>query len=205
MRIAVFGATGGTGLQIVQQALDKDYDVTALVRSLAKMRIDDAGLRIVTGDVLDPQKVQATIEGADAVICSLGTTANNPDDLLEPATRSIIAAMHEAGIRRLIVISSMGVGDSIEQVGFMFRTLMKTVMKDAIEQKERQETAVRESNLDWTIIRPGGLTDGPYTGQYAAGTDPKIKAGQVSRADVASFVLEQLESDDYLHKTPVIT
>lgn len=205
MRIAVFGATGGTGLQVIQQALDKEYHVTALVRNLAKLPIDDAGLRIVTGNALDMQSVKATVEGADAVICSLGMTPDNPPDMLEDATHNIIAAMNEAGIRRLVVVTSMGLGNSRDQVGLVFKTLMKTVMKEVMEQKDRQEAVVRASDLDWVIVRPGGLTDGPFTGQYQAGNDPHIKAGQVSRADVASFVLAQVTDDTYLRQAPAIS
>lgn len=206
MNIAVFGATGGTGRQVVEQALAAGHQVTALVRDPARLDIQSPHLSIVEGNVLDPAHVAATIEGADAVVVSLGNTANNPDYVVSQGTKVIVDAMQQAGTpRRIVVVSSLGVGDSIDQVPFAFKMLMKTVLKKAMDDKERQEALVQQSGLDWTIVRPGGLTDGPATGQAKAGLDAKITAGQVSRADVAAFVLQQLADDTYLHQAPAIS
>ncbi len=113
--------------------------------------------------------------------------------------------MEEAGIRRLIAITSLGVGDSKDQVPFIFKILMSTVLRKAIQDKEEQEKIIRATDLDWTIVRPGGLTDGPQTGTYRIGVDQSISAGQVSRADVAAFVLKQLDDSTYLRMTPAIS
>lgn len=206
MHVAVFGATGGTGRQVVQQALAAGHRVTALVRNPDRLGIRHDDLTVVVGDVLDADKVTQTLAGADAVVISLGNTANNPDYIVSQGTQVIVDAMKRLGRpKRIVVVSSLGVGESKDQVPFAFKMLMKTVLKKPMEDKERQEAIIKGSGLDWTIVRPGGLTDGPATGRYKAGLDPKIVAGQVSRADVAAFVLQQLTDDIYLRKAPAIT
>ena len=206
MQIAVFGATGGTGQQVVQQALAAGHSVTALVRDPSRLAAQDERLTVVEGDVLDRAKVDETVSGADAVIVSLGNTSSNPDYIVSRGTEVIVDAMTAAGIpMRLIVVSSLGVGESRDQVPFAFKMLMNTVLKKAMDDKERQEALVKASGFDWIIVRPGGLTNGPATGSYKAGVDVKLTAGQVSRADVAAFVLLQLDDDTYLHQAPAIT
>ncbi len=164
MKIAIFGATGGTGRQVVKQALAAGHEVTALARDPSQLDVSDPNLTVVAGSVLDAAPVQQVLQGADAAVVSLGNTANNP-----------------------------------------FKMLMKTALRKPMEDKERQEAMVKASGLDWTIVRPGGLTNGPATGQYKSGLDPKISAGQVARADVAAFVLLQLTDDTYVLKAPAIT
>lgn len=204
MKLAVFGATGGTGREIVSQALAAGYEVTVLVRDPAKLSLSHDKLYLVIGDVLNAEKVEETLAGSEAVCCSLGNTANNPDFVVSDGTRNIIDCMIKQDIKRLVVVSALGVGDSHDQVALSFKMIMKTVLRKAYEDKERQEQMVRESDLDWIIVRPGGLTNGPATGEYQFGLDPAIGSGQVSRADVAAFVLQQLTDDTFLHQTPAI-
>lgn len=204
MKLAVFGATGGTGKEIVAQALDAGHEVTVLVRDPARLSINHDKLYLVIGDVLNPDKVEETLAGSEAVCCSLGNTANNPDFVVSDGTQNIIHCMKKQEIKRLVVVTALGVGDTRERVSLSFKMLMKTVLRKAYEDKERQEQFVRESGLDWIIVRPGGLTNGPATGEYEFGLDPAIGGGQVSRADVAAFVLQQLADDTFLHQTPAI-
>lgn len=136
---------------------------------------------------------------------TLGNTANNPDRVVSQGTAQIIAGMQAEGIRRLVIISSLGVGDSKDQVPMAFKMLMKTVLRKAMQDKEAQEAAVRASGLDWTIIRPGGLSNDPARGNATIGTDSSISAGQVPRADVAAFALSEITAPTYLHQAPAIT
>jgi putative NADH-flavin reductase len=205
MKLAVFGATGGTGKQVVQQALAAGHHVTALVRDPAKLDLIQPALTVRRGNVLEPEDVFNTVSGADAVIVSLGSTANNPDSVVSHGTANVVDAMQKAGVARLIVVTSLGVGESKDQVPFFFKALMATALRKTMQDKEAQEKLVKASGLDWTIVRPGGLTDGPLTGQYRYGLDPKLVAGQVSRADVAEFVLKQLTDTQFLRKAPAIT
>ena len=205
IKIALFGATGGTGLQFCQQALAAGHQITALVRDSARLTLTHEKLHIIEGNVLDPDAVLATVRGAEAVVCSLGNTANNPEGVVTAGTQHIIAAMKQEGVKRLLVVTSLGVGDSIDQVPLAFKLIMKTALRKAIADKESQETAVRESSLDWTIIRPGGLTDDPMTGQYQAGIEKRIRAGRIARADVAHFMLAVLEQSLFIRQAPAIT
>jgi putative NADH-flavin reductase len=203
MKLAVFGATGGTGRQIVEQALAQGHAVTALVRDPAKLQLQNAQLAVVQGDVLDSSAVARTLAGAEAVFVSLGNTANNPDMVVSQGTGVVMAAMQAAGIKRLIVISSLGVGDSKDHVPLFFKAIIATALRKAFQDKEAQEKLVIASGLDWTIIRPGGLSDGPATGTYQAGA-VKAGGGTIPRADVAAFALAQLGSTEYVQKTPGI-
>ncbi|MBK8988564.1 MAG: SDR family oxidoreductase [Chloroflexi bacterium] len=205
MKIALFGGSRGVGRRAMEQALTLGHEVRALLRQPDGFDFTHPGLTIIQGNVLQPDDVAACLAGTDAVVCSLGGTSNNPGNVVSTGTGNIIAAMQASGLKRLVVVSSIGVGDSKDQVPLAFKMLMKTVLKAAMEEKEKQEDLVRASGLDWVIVRPGGLTDGPLTGSYAAGTEKTIKAGQVSRADVADFVLKQLTDDTFLHQAPAIS
>jgi putative NADH-flavin reductase len=205
MRIAVFGATGGTGREVVRQALEQGHQVAALVRDPAKLTLEHPRLTIIAGNVLDAVPVERTVTGADAVVVSLGNTPNNPDKVVSQGTRQIVTAMQSQGIQRILVVTSLGVGDSKDQIPFFFKILTKTALRGVMADKEIQEEIVMQSGLNWTIVRPGGLVDGPPTGAYTAGLDKSIKAGQVSRGNVAAFVLQQIEDHRYLRATPSIT
>ena len=202
-QIALFGATGGTGKQVLEQALAQGYRIRALVRDPTKLAARD-GLTLIQGDVLDQAAVDRCVEGGDAVICVLGSHGS-AEPVEDRGTERILAAMKSHGQRRLIAVTSMGVGDSIEQVAAFFRAIMKLTLKRVMEAKERQEQAIMASDLDWTIVRPGGLTDGPRTDSYQSGLDKSIKASRVSRADVADFILRELSAGDYIRQTPAIS
>ncbi len=204
MHIAVFGATGGTGCQVVEQALAAEHTVTALARTPSKLNIQDVKLTVIAGNVLDATNVAKTVTGVDAVVCALGSSSDNPSDIVSKGTQVIVHAMQRERVRRLIVVSSLGVGDSKKQISFTFKLIANTVLRKVMADKERQEEVIKASDLEWTIVRPGGLTDGPKTGSYHFGLDPQIKANQISRADVADFILKQLTDDTFIHKTPAI-
>jgi putative NADH-flavin reductase len=190
--------------------LGQGHVIRALARNPASL--DDAlrlpgaqaRLSVVAGDVLDPAPVNDCIQGTDAVICVLGTRpGGTPVEAV--GTAVILAAMREQGVRRLIAVTSLGVGDSQDQIPLVFRVLMKITLGKVMAAKEEQERLIRAAALDWTIVRPGGLTDGPKTGTYRSGLDKSLTAARLSRADVADFVLSQLTDTRYLHQTPAVT
>jgi len=203
VRVALFGATGGTGRHVVEQGLALGHQIQALVRDPAKLP-DALGPTAVAGDVLDQSAVDRCVEGVDAVICILGTRPGT-EPVEDRGTAHIIDAMQRLGPRRLVAVTSLGVGDSAEQIPLLFRVVMNLTMKRIFQAKEAQERLIRDSGLDWTIVRPGGLTDGPRTGSYRSGTGKDIKATRISRADVAEFVLAQLDDPAYLHRTPAVS
>ena len=206
MNVALFGATGGTGRELVKKLLHEGHHVTALARTPKKLAdLADHNLLVMQGDVLEQQDVLKTVDNTSAVIVSLGTTDNNPDNVVSEGTRLIIEAMDIVNTDRLIVVTSLGVGDSKDQVPFAFKLIMKTVLRKVMADKNVQEQYVRDSGLEWTIVRPGGLTDGPATGQYKISTGSDITAGQVSRADVADFIVQELETSNFVHLAVAIT
>jgi len=211
MRIIVFGATGGTGKLIVEQALERGHQVTAFARAPEKLGLNHPALTLYQGDALNPADVEEAVRGHDAVVCALGAPANKTGVIRSEGTRNIIHAMRKAGVRRLVTQTSLGYGDSkatLKRTPFVFRVLIAPILlKEGFADHALQEEYVKASGLDWVIVRPGNLTDGPRTRAYRHGfaaTDKEITVN-VSRADVADFVLEQLASDAYLQQTPGIS
>lgn len=201
MKIVVFGATGTIGRQVVEQALQQGHDVTAFVRDPAKVQRSD--VRAVQGDVHDAAAVRTAVQGQDAVIVALG--AGRKGGVRGPGTRTIIAAMKAAGVDRLIVQSTLGVGDSRPNLTVMWKYLMfGLLLRPAYADHVEQERYTRVSGLDWTIVRPAAFTDGPRTGTYRHGFGPHdtTVSVKISRADVAEFILKQLDNSEYLHQTP---
>lgn len=210
MKILVIGATGGTGQVIVREALDKGHDVTALVRSEAKARSLLPGANLIEGDVRDAAAVMRALDGAQAVISALGTRKIRlvgKVTVMSEGTRILLAAMKQRGIRRLVCITGMGAGDSAGHGGFVYDRLIKPVLlRNIYRDKDRQEAIIRASRLDWTIVRPSALTDKPATGNVRAFVDLKgFNGGSISRSDVATFVVAQVSSEEWLGKTPLIT
>lgn len=203
MKLAIFGATGGTGQELTEQAVDAGHEVRALTRSPSKLSPDE--VTTVEGNVLDSDPVRTTVDGAEAVVCLLGKTPGNPEDVVSQGTANIVAAMEEQASDRLVVLTSMGLGASVRQVPWYVRIANATLLTDMMADKARQEELVMASNLDWTIVRPGGLTDGPRTDTYVHGVDIDATAGPVSRADVAAFLLEVIDEGSYMWQTPIFT
>lgn len=203
MQIALFGATGGTGREFLDQALAAGHSLSALVRDPARLA-PRPGLRVVAGDVLDPAAVAECLAGAEAVVCILGSRPGS-EPVEARGTAVLLPAMQAAGVRRLLAVTSLGVGESRRQVNPLFRLVMDFSLKAIMQAKDAQERLIAASDLDWTIVRPGGLTEGPRTGRYRYGTDPSLKAGRVSRADVADFLLAQLTDSRFLRQRPAVT
>ena len=206
MKIAVFGATGGTGVEIVRQALEQDHEVTAFVRDPARMPLQHQRLHLVVGDVLEPEVVAEAVAGQEAVAVALGTGDLGDRSLRARGTAHVIDAMDAHDVPRLAVVSAMGVGDSFRQVPFIFKGVIKTVLRNAYADHEQQEANVRASNLDWVIVRPGQIDDGAPTGRYQTGPATADLPGKpLAYADLAAFVLRQLETDDNLGQAVSIT
>ena len=192
MNITVVGGNSGTGAQVVRLAAEAGHAVTCLSRrggGTASGQVKD-----VMGDATDPGVVRSVVEGADAVVVTVGGSAG-ADRNRADVTRSVIAAMQAAGVRRLVVHSSLGVGDSMKLMPAPARMFARTLLGKALAAHAEQEAAVKGSGLDWTIVRPGGLADGPATGTYVAQTTPEGRPmkGRISRADVAAHILQVLD------------
>ncbi len=203
MKLVIFGSTGSVGHQLVVQALEQEHTVTAFARNPAKIEIEHANLTAVQGDALDPASIEKAMEEQVAVLCALGAGAKG--SIRTEGTRNIVRAMEKAGVSRFICLSTLGIGNSRTNLNFFWQYIMfGLLLRRTYADHMSQEDCVRESRLDWTIVRPGAFTDGNRTGVYRhgfPGTDKTIKRN-ISRADVADFMLKQLTDRNYLHETP---
>ena len=193
MKILVIGAAGKTGEAIVKQALAEGHTVTAFVHSAKGF--EGGGARTIEGDVLDPAVIEGAVAGQDAVLDALGGHTPWKETSLDAnAARNIIAAMHKQGVKRLLVVSAIGVGDTKDLVPNWYEHLiMPTLLRGAMKDKEEMEPLVEASGLEWTLVRPGHLVDGETTGQaYLFEEGSGQTAHKITRGDVAAFMLKAL-------------
>jgi uncharacterized protein YbjT (DUF2867 family) len=208
MRILIVGATGGTGGQLVSQALELGHEVTAFVRSRERLRTQHQRLRLMQGNVLDYPSLEAAARGHDAALCALGHKRwFYPNRILSAGTENLVRAMETHGVRRLVCETALGVGDSRGRAGLAYTLFVAPfILPFYFRDKERQEAIIRASSLEWVIVRPGALTNGPRRGNYRHG--PQVGhwlwPSRISRADVAEFMLRQMTDNTYLGRTPGI-
>jgi putative NADH-flavin reductase len=205
--VLVVGASRGIGLETVRQALGAGHRVRALSRS--PVAIENTNLEKISGDATDPAMLGRAVAGMDGVIQTLGLGLRvplAPVTLFSKSTRHLIDAMQKAGVRRLIAVTGLGAGDSRGKGGFLYSAVIfPLVLSRIYEDKDVQEQFIRNSGLDWTIARPGLLTNGPLTSSYRAITEPEQwTAGMISRADVAHFLVWQIEDRTMLGQTPLL-
>ena len=204
MKVLVVGAGGKTGQLVVQRALDAGHEVTAFVHSADEYQ--GADVRLIEGDATDAAKMNEAIAGQDAVLDTIGGKTPYKTTALEASVaKAIISAMQSNGVRRLVVTSMLGEGDSIEQTPFYERILVSTFLRGANKDKANMEADVEASHLDWVILRPAILTDDAATGDVRVFTlESDDKAHKITRADVAAFMVDQLSSDQYLRQAVTI-
>ena len=208
MRILIIGATRGIGLQVLQQALAKDHEITVLARSPQKLGIEHVRLQVIEGDIRDDRIVGSATEGQDAVISCIGIMpTRKPVSVFSTGIKNILVSMNKNSVRLLISVTGIGAGDSRGHGGFFYDKIFQPLLlKSIYEDKDREEALIKESKVNWIIVRPGFLTNGPETGTYRVLTDMTgVKAGKISRADVAHFILKQLDSSEYSSQTPLLT
>jgi putative NADH-flavin reductase len=206
MKLAIFGATGKTGIELVKQALEQGHAVTAFVRDPARLEVEDERLSMATGDVLDPTSVAQVIQEQDAVICALGAGSDlKKTTVRTTGTINIISGMKKNDVKRLIVVTAMGVGESWNSLSLVNKIFFATLLKSSRDDHESQESAVKESGLEWTIVRPSGLTDMPKTGNYEVGENILAVTSKISRADVADLIIKELEQNTRIGKAVTIT
>jgi putative NADH-flavin reductase len=197
-RLLLLGATGLTGRQLLAQAIEQEHDITALVRDASRLTMKHPRLRILTGDATDPVAVEDALERRDAVLCTLGTRSPRSFvscDLMVASMRALLPAMKRRGVRRLILESALGVGLSAEHAPRSARLAFATVLRQMGKDKAAAEQQLRASGLDWTIVYPPSLTNGPLTADYRWGEALRLGGvPKISRADVAHFMLSQLDN-----------
>jgi putative NADH-flavin reductase len=209
MKLVIFGATGRTGIALVQRALAAGHEVVALVRDPAKMIVQDNRLTLIQGDVMNRADVERAMSGdVGAVISVIGPTKNSPANMMPTAVDHIMAAMARHQISRLILMTGAGVAmpeDKPKLIDHAIKLALVIFAGSAYKQSEAAARRVQKSPLAWTIVRVPMLTDEPYSGNLRAGWVGVDTGPRLSRADAADFMLKQLSSDAYLRKAPVIS
>jgi putative NADH-flavin reductase len=205
--VVIFGASGKTGHELMKQALTNDYSVTAFVRNPSKLKIAHGNLNVIQGDIADYQTVAHAIMKQDVVLSALGAASPFKfDQSVGEGTRNIVKAMEVDGVSRFIYMSFAGVKESRHASGFVIKHIAPKILSTEIAGHEARESMIKQSGLNWTIVRAVTLTNGKHTGQYRSGEGMHAKGFPViiSRADVADFMLRQVTDDTFLRKTPSI-
>ncbi|MGA7839095.1 MAG: SDR family oxidoreductase [Ignavibacteriaceae bacterium] len=205
MKILIIGATGGTGKELVKQALGKNYAVTALVRNPKNLNIKDNNLNILKGDILDPAIVNKAVNDQDCVISALGHKKwFRPTNILSEGTKNIITSMNKYNVSRFICETSLSVSSSFGKMGLYYTFFtIPIILQFYFWDKYRQEKIIKESSVDWTIVQPGALNNRKPKGKWKEGD----KVGNylwtvgISRADVADFMLSQIDDKRYIRET----
>ncbi len=209
-KVLIIGASKGIGLATVRQALDSGHSVRAMARSAEKIPISHDNLEKHNGDALDNADITAAVDGTEIVVQALGIAAGprmllGPITLFSRATHNLLPAMEESGIKRLISVTGFGAGDSYERIGCLQRVPFRLVLGQAYDDKSVQEGLIKDSDLEWTIVRPVILTHGRKTGRYRVLVEPwEWRNGLISRADVADFIVKQIDNNTLIRKAPVI-
>jgi len=203
MKIVVFGASGKTGTLITEQALAKGHQVTAYVRRSGALVQQHPNLKVVAGSLNDTGKLKEAISGADACVSALGGDSlikHSPE--ITSGIHVIVSLMEQEGVKRLVYLSSMGAGESRKIMRPLIRFFIADIMlRVPLADHTANEKRIAKSKLQWTLVRPAGLTNGPKTGRLKHGKSIAVLKGnpQISRANVASFIIEQLTDKTYIN------
>jgi putative NADH-flavin reductase len=207
VNIIIFGASGATGHQLVKQALAQGHVVTAFVRNAQRLKIRHPHLKVIEGDVVNYLLVEYAIRDKDAVLSALG--ASSPfkyDPAIVNGVGNIIGAMKANSVRRFVYMSFAGVKESRQQAGFVIKYLTPKILRTEIEGHEERENMIKQSGLQWTIVRSPTLTNGKRRASFRSGENIKSEGFivAISRADVAEFMLSQLRVNTFIRKAPLV-
>jgi len=204
MKIVVFGATGATGRYLVPLLLKAGHEVTVLARSPDKVDQSGGTVRIIQGDARDAAAVAKAVAGQEVAMSTFGSRSLKADDIQEVFMKNLVAAMHDAGVQRLIDLSAWGTGDSYAHANFFFKIIMATILKANFADKNKGEAQVIDSDILYTFVRPGRLSNGPAKGNVRASLDGKGLRNSISRQDVVSFMVDQIKDESWVRKAPLI-
>jgi putative NADH-flavin reductase len=208
MKLAIFGASGPTGKLVVQQALEQGHKVTAFVRSPEKFTQSHRDLTVIKADALSPSTFENHLKGHDVVLSALGIGQSFKDTALySESGKNIIEAMRKSGVKKIICLTSGGVEDDDPSFEFIYKLIFKRLLRKPYNNMKKLESYLQSVNdIDWIIVRPSRLVDTPLTGVYRVSARYAPKGGsRISRADLAQFMLKQLNSNEWLRKTPTLT
>ena len=215
MKIVVFGASGGTGRKTIEALEARGHEVTAFVRRPDSLTAAE-GLRLVQGDVMNPDDVERAVRDQDAVVVALGIrenpllvrlrgAANTNTRVRSTGTAHIVAAMQRQGVKKLVVQSTYGVGETLGRPSLKYRLLFSLLLKPQIEDTALQEQIVRQSGLDWVLVQPVSLTDLEAPEELLASTAGEARSMNVSRTSVAGFLARAVEEERFVEKSVALS
>ena len=208
MHVLIIGASGGIGLETIKRSLVDGHQVRAFSRSSDQLQISNPKLEKWRGNALNLEEVENALDGIDVVIQVLGVRTSElfrPINLFSESTRIIVSAMERLKVKRLIAVTGFGSGDSRKAINCLQRVPFQFFLGRAYADKDIQEHLIISSQLDWTLVRPGVLTSGKFSGNYKIISDPsEWRNGIISRADVADFLVRQMTEIEYLRLAPVL-
>jgi putative NADH-flavin reductase len=205
MQLAILGGTGGIGGHLLSWALDAGHPVRALARSPGALP-PRGGLAVIRGDALDAAAVTETIAGSDTVVSALGPRGAKSESLLAGAAANIVAAMDKTGARRLVCVSAAGAYIASDpNTGRLVKAILPRVFAKQFADTRQMENVIRESGVDWTLVRATRLVNRPGTGRYRVSPDfPPSRGRTIARADVAHFIADALTGNTWLHEAPAV-
>jgi putative NADH-flavin reductase len=204
VKVLVIGATGATGQLAVKQLLARGDDVTALARDPAAIADKHARLTVVKGEARDAASIEKALSGQDAVVVAFGPRGMKKDDLQETLMRNLLAGMSKTGVKRMVNLSGWGAGDSRQHAALFMKIIRATFLKNIYDDKDRGEALLASSDVNYTNVRPGRLLNAPARGGVKANLDGKGLKPEMTRADLAAFMIDQLGSDEWARKSPII-
>lgn len=207
MKITIFGCTGAVGGHLVDQAVSRGWEVVAFARSPEKLGDYGEQVEIIEGNVRDADAVRWAVREADGLVSAVGHTERSQGDVLEVAARNYVAAMRDHAVSRLVTLVGAGVemgGDASSIGRWVMRSVMKLMVGEMLADAQQHSDIIAETDLDWTIVRPPRLTDGERTGQTRAGYLSLGPTATISRADLAEFMLDQMVSEEWVRKAPMV-
>ena len=206
MKLLILGASGPTGRHLVDQALAAGHEVTAFARGEARLPTSAPRLVTAIGDATEARALEGAMAGHDAVLSALGAGNSLRSEIASRAVAALVPAMRARGIKRVIYLSAFGVGETLEQASLVQRLAYRTLLRRIFADKAKADSMLRQSDLDWTLVYPTVLTNGVRTGKYRVGERLAMTGmPRISRADVASFMLAQVSSAEWLRRTAVIS
>lgn len=212
MKVVIFGATGLSGRVILKEALSKKHEVTVLVRNANDVIMQDKNLRVVQGSVLDRNTVNEVLKNQDAVIQCLGVGGKGngkPTTFISDTTKIIMEEMEKTNVKRLIVLSNIGAGNSLAFTPWYFRKLILPYfmkwLQVIVDDKNRMEPMIMKSNLDWTIVRSAGMADKPAKGKVNDTLTGKGLKFTINLPDLAEFIVAQLDDKKYYKQSPSVS
>ena len=203
MKVVVFGSTGGTGKEVVQQALEAGHEVTAVARNPSAIIMQHERLTVLQGNVLLPESLTQAVNGQDAVVFVVGAANRSPTQIYSVGILNVLLAMHDANVRRLICVSASGLDPGVWIQKLIAKHLLWWIFQYGYADMSRMETIAKASGMDWTIIRPPRLTNGEHSGKYQVAVNKQLTNGWfLSRADLADYIVKHLR-DSSIYRSKV--